>query len=64
MASKIAQVKLPKLAPLPQPPAAPKQQQSVQSQIYRNNREAMRSTPMTPQAYPAFMGKPFGGRGY
>lgn len=63
--SKIAQVKLPKIAPAPQVPAPPKRQQSIQSQIYRDNREAMRAVPMTPQRYPNFMGKTgWGGRTY
>lgn len=57
MASKIPQVKLPKIAPLPQTPAPPKQQTSIQTQIFRNNREAMRAVPMAPQKYPKFMGK-------
>jgi hypothetical protein len=60
---KIAEIKLPKTPPLPSVPAPPKQ--SVESEIYRNNRESMRTTPMTPQVYPTFMGrKTFGGRGY
>jgi len=62
--SKIPQVKVPKAPPILAAPP-PRRQQSVQSQIYRDNREAMRAIPMTPQAYPSFMGKKtFGGRGY
>lgn len=57
MASKIAAVKLPKIAPLPRVPVPPKPQPSIQSQIFRNNREAMRAVPMAPQKYPRFMGK-------
>lgn len=53
--AKIAEVKLPKIAPLPQTPAPPKPQMSEQSTIFRNNREAMRAVPMTPQRYPRFM---------
>lgn len=63
--SKIAQVKLPKIAPAPQTPPAPKPQQSAESQIYRNHRESMRAVPMTPQKYPSFMGRTgWGGRTY
>lgn len=57
MATKIAPVKLPKIAPLPRVSAPPKLQPSVQSQIFRNNRQAMRAVPMAPQKYPRFMGK-------
>lgn len=57
--SKIAQVKLPKIAPAPQTPAPPKRQQSIQSQIFRDNREAMRAVPMAPQRYPRFMGRTY-----
>ena len=53
--SKLAQIKFPKIAPAPQTPAVPKAQPSVQSQIFRNNREAMRAEPMLPQRYPRFM---------
>lgn len=59
MTAKIPQIKFPKIAPAPQTPPSPKTQQSVQSQIYRNNREAMRAVPMAPQKYPRFMGRQY-----
>lgn len=58
VASKIAQVKMPKLPALAQP-GPPKPQPSVQSTIFRNNREGMRAVPMAPQRYPKFMGRTY-----
>lgn len=52
-------VKLPKIAPLPRTPDPPKEQQSVQSRIFRSNRAALRAVPMAPQKYPRFMGKAY-----
>jgi len=57
--SKIPQVKLPKIAPPPAFPQAPKPLPSIQSQIFRSNREAIRADPLgqdaVPQKYPRFM---------
>lgn len=57
--SKIPQVVLPKVPPPLTLPAAPRQQPSVQNQIFRNNREAIRADPLgqdaVPQKYPKFM---------
>ena len=57
--SKVPKITFPKIAPAPSMPASPKQQPSVQSQIFRNNREAIRADPLgqdqIPQKYPRFM---------
>lgn len=57
--SKTPTFPMPKTPPALTLPAAPKPQPSVQSQIFRSNREAIRADPLgqdsVPQKYPRFM---------